>query len=91
MSEPSYRILTDGEIAVLNAARDILNAHRDGFPDDYRQARVKIHAEFAADAIFEYLNNASTWGGVPMTYEQKHGHPDPFADADVPEPQSLRA
>jgi hypothetical protein len=82
-------LLTNGEIAVLNAARDILKAHMGGFPDDYGQARTLVMAERAESAIFEYLNNASTWGGSTVTHEQLHGYPAPTPD--VPEPQSARA
>lgn len=81
--------LTNGEVVVLRAAIDILRAHGEGFPDDYGQARVVCFAQHAGDAIFEYLNNASTWGGANLTHEQLHGYPEP--EPEPVEPQSLRA
>jgi hypothetical protein len=83
--------LNDTEIEVLNHARRILHAHRAGFPDDYGNARLIVFAEQAEYAIFEYLNNANTWGKVPMTHEQLHLTPAPEPEPTPAEPQSLRA
>lgn len=74
--------LTNGEIAVLNAARTILDAHSQGFPDDGGQTRVICAAEHAENAIFRFLSMTNTWGGVPMTQAQVHNGWPGEANAD---------
>jgi hypothetical protein len=60
--------LTNDEIRTLNDARNILRDKSDGYPDNYGAARCNVMADVAKDALFDYLNNAHTWGGQPLEY-----------------------
>lgn len=81
MSEP----LTDAQIAILNAARTILDDQADGYPSSYGQVRALMQAEEAERAISRFLNTANTWCGVPMTRAQLHNDADLVDPEDVPE------
>jgi hypothetical protein len=64
--------LTDTDALILNAARGILKMQAEGYPDDYGASRVVTLAGEAEQAIFNYLNNASTWGKNPAAYRAIH-------------------
>lgn len=78
-------MITPDGIEMLNAAKRILEREdktamseawgKEG-PDGARLGRVAEAAGTAADAIFNFLNVASNYGGVEMTHEQLHGRPE---------------
>jgi hypothetical protein len=84
-------IISDAEIAVLNAARAILEriANEHGFTSKSGLVRAATHAEVAENALFKFLNVTNAFTGREMTYEQLHNRPRPPIE-DVPEPASLR-
>jgi hypothetical protein len=70
--------LTNGEIAVLSAARSILTVHaKYGYDDAATAVHAAAIAEVAEAAIFNYLNTEHNMNDVPMTYEQLHNRQAP--------------
>lgn len=82
--------ITDEEITLLNAARDVLRKQSKHDTDaNYRDVRAAVKAEDAEHAVFEFLSNVNAYTDRAMTYAQLHNtKSDP---APVPVPQSLRA
>ena len=75
-------MITPDGIGILNAARKILErvdkqAMTDGWnaENGVSLGRVAEAADTAAGAIFNFLNVASNYGNVEMSYEQLHGRP----------------
>ena len=73
-------MITPDGIEILNTARRILErANREAVSEAWQAenatnlGRTAEAASAAADAIFNFLNVASNFGGVPMTEEQLHG------------------
>jgi hypothetical protein len=73
-------MITPDGIEILQTARRILErADRDAMSQAWevdgnaKLGRTAEAASAAADAIFNFLNVASNYGGVEMTHEQLHG------------------
>lgn len=65
-------LLTDLDIAVLNAARKILYGITDRHATTPNEARVITTAEFAEQSVFHVLTKASAFLKIPMTHAQLH-------------------
>lgn len=73
--EPLNEILTESNIAILNAARSVLKRiHVSSYPDEFGVARVVVLAEHAENAIFQTISSASTWGNLDLSRAQVHNH-----------------
>lgn len=65
-------ILTDDEIALLNAARTILAVAKDRCPRTCSGGKVSAAMTFAEEGIFQSLNWAHSYGRLEMTDVQLH-------------------
>jgi hypothetical protein len=90
---PAPPFLTDADVAVLNAARlvlDTVQVRAMAYEPDLAQhvymsrGRLAEAAHVAERDLFGLLNLANASGLVPLTYPQLHNRPDP-ADADAVE------
>ena len=92
MTDETPTPITDGEIAVLNAARAILTSHAKHatypYPEKRDLIRSALAAEHAEHAIFEYLNVTNSYLFRGMTYAQLHNAPEQIC---VAEPEDVSA
>lgn len=65
-------VLTDDEIAALNAARTILTGISSRTSRTYDAGRVDAAAEAAQQGITTFLVHAKVWGDCPITDKQLH-------------------
>lgn len=90
---PAPPLLTDADVAALNAARAVLRtvqARTTAYAPDLapfvytNRGRLAEAAHVAERDLFSLLNLANASGLVPLAYPQLHNCPDP-ADADAVE------
>jgi hypothetical protein len=65
-------ILTDEEIATLNAARTILDSISKRTPHTRSGGVVDCQADETSHALFMFLNRACSHLLAPLTYDQLH-------------------
>ena len=73
--------ITDAEIVVLNAARDVLctigERHRESVDNSHVAGRLQAAAETVDWSIFELLNLINAYMSRQMTHQQLYNRPDP--------------
>lgn len=74
--EQTARIVSDEDLATLNAARTILNTLAKEAPHTWSGGVLYAIFDTAEDAVFQAINVAHNYGGQPMTYEQLHNRPE---------------
>ncbi len=75
-------IIHPHEIAVLNAARSVLEAVklRVDYDATRREERAKVYAEVAEASLFDFVSNADTYLDLDLSYEQIYNRPSPVAE-----------
>jgi len=77
----TLNIITDADIAVLNAARSILDRvqQEHGFAAQAGIVRAATYAEAAEHALFKFINVTHAYTHRALTYEQLHNRLRPVA------------